>query len=166
MKLEQIKDFIDYLVALDAFDVDANLGVQLDKAGDVEGTQININFRYPQQFPIVDEADEPTEEETGVEAPTDAEFIRAAVSKMFDTVEKKQCCKEDKEGCCKHKCSTDKIKTGFHSFPGGFAIHSVSCGEAEPDRSEEGPTEEDMFEEIMRDFPAAIARLKRKYGDH
>lgn len=170
MKLEQIKDFIDYLVALDAFDVDANLSFQLDKTGEVEGTQVNVNFHYPQQFGP-DYVDEPTEEEVGVAPPTDAEFIRAALSKMFDGVEKKPCCKENKEGCCsKHKCDkekvAEKIKTGFHSFPGGFAIHSVSCGGAEPDRSDDGPAEEDMFEEIMRDFPAAIERLKRKYGDH
>ena len=74
MKLENIKDFVDYLVALEAFDVDANVGFQLDKTGDVEGTQVNINFRYPQDL-LPDDTVMPTEEEVGVapvSSPTDS----------------------------------------------------------------------------------------------
>lgn len=159
MKLENIKDFVDYLVALEAFDVDANVGFQLDKTGDVEGTQVNINFRYPQDL-LPDDTVMPTEEEVGVAPPTDSELVGAAMEKLFSTLAKKSCCKDkcNKDSCCDDK----KIKTGFHSFPGGFALHAVSCKEEPAPECEEGPTEEQIFEEILRDLPQALERFRRK----
>ena len=159
MKLCEIKNFIDYLIALEAFDVDTNVYFELDKTGDVDKTQINVNFRYPLDL-NPDDTIKPTEEEVGVAQPTDDEMLDAAFGTLFSTLKPKQCCKEKE--CCSDKC--DKIKTGFHAFPGGFALHSVSCkGKPEEEEEEEAQalSEREMLDEIMREFPKMLDRFKK-----